>query len=184
MGKTLLLRDGLLTVRLMDEEDAAAVHRCRNLPEVSRYQGWRPTFVADVRRLAREQAQRMPGMQTEPCQLVICLEDAGQNHIAGDFGAGAFDPGRQMEIGIVIDPAWQRRGIAKRATSLLLQHLFSEGLHRVTARVDPRNTPSTCLFDGLGFRREGVARQCYWDSQHQEWTDEVCFAMLASEFAK
>lgn len=179
----LSLRDDPLCVRAMRPEDAPCVQRCRNLPEVARYQSWRPATADEVIALAHEQVGRAPGMQHEPFQLVIEYRDeSGRHHIVGDMGSGAFDPGRQMEVGIVLDPAWQGRGFATRACRLLFDHLFENGFHRVTARVDPRNAPSLRLFERLGFRREGLESQCWWDAIWQEWTDEVCFAILASEW--
>ena len=81
------------------------VHHCRNLPEVARYQGWRPKTLEEVVELAHEQAGRAPGMQKEPFQLVIEFRDEDdEHHLVGDMGTGAFDPGRQMEIGIVLEP--------------------------------------------------------------------------------
>jgi RimJ/RimL family protein N-acetyltransferase len=139
--------------------------------------------VDEVVELSHEQAEREPGMQKEPFQLMIEVRDEqGQLHIAGDMGSGAFDPGRQMEVGIVLDPAWQSRCIATGACRLLFDHLFAAGLHRITARVDPRNGASIKLFERLQFVREGIERQCWWDDAYNEWTDEVCFAVLASEW--
>lgn len=183
MSDPFRLDDGDLCVRAMQPEDAATVQRCRNLPSVARYQGWRPATAMEVVQLAHEQVGRAPGMQREPFQLVIEWRDGDGNlHLVGDMGSGAFDPGRQMEIGIVLDPTWQGRGLATRACRLLFTHLFEAGLHRITARVDPRNTPSAQLFDRLAFRREGHERLCYWDQDHNEWTDELLFATLATEF--
>jgi len=177
------LTDNDLTIRKMTSKDAASVHRCRNLPEVARYQSWRPATVAEVAELSRAQRDRAPGMQREPCQLVIEFCDAaGQRHIVGDMGSGAFDPQRQMEIGIVLDPEWQGRGFATRACRMLFEHLFAAGLHRITARVDPRNERSIRLFERLNFQREGLERQCFYDEPFQEWTDEVLFAALAREW--
>ena len=185
MPSTLPLQRDELCIRAMEPQDAAAVQRCRNLPDVSRYQGWRPATVTEVEALAREQSGRAPGMQREAYQVVIEARDAqGTPHIVGDMGTGAFDPGRQMEIGIVLDPAWQGRGIATRACRMMFDHLFANGLHRVTARIDPRNGASLRLFERLGFRQEGIERAAYWDEDWQEWTDEVCFAVLASEWAR
>lgn len=178
-----LIGDGDLCVREMRAEDAATVQRCRNLSEVARYQSWRPETVDEVVELAQQQDGRAPGMQKEPLQLVIEIRDEqGNLRVAGDMGSGAFDPGKQMEIGIVLDPAWQGRGIATRACRLLFDHLFAAGLHRITARVDPRNDASTRLFERLRFVREGLERQCWWDEAYGEWTDEICFAMLAAEW--
>lgn len=177
------IHQGDLCIRGMLPADAAAVQRCRNLPEVVRYQSWRPATVDEVVALSHEQVGRSPGMQREPFQVVIEASDAGgRRQVAGDLGSGAFDPGRQMEIGVVLDPAWQGRGIATRACRMLIDHLFGAGLHRVTARIDPRNAPSIRLFQRLQFSQEGVERQCFWDSDYGEWADEVCFAMLACDW--
>lgn len=184
MHQDLRLVDGDVVVRPMTPTDAPIVQRCRNMPEVARYQGWRPASEEEVVALAHEQLGRRPGMQREPFQLVIERMDAdGNGIVVGDMGSGAFDPGRQMEIGIVLSPQWQGLGYASRACKLLLDHLFESGLNRVTARIDPRNTPSIRLFERLRFRREGLERQCWWDEVWQEWTDEVCYAVLAEEWA-
>ena len=178
------LIDGDLVVRAMGPEDAPTVQRCRTTPEVARYQSWRPATADEVVELAHEQVGRRPGMQHEPFQLVIEHIDAdGNGVVVGDMGSGAFDPGRQMEVGIVLSPDWQGRGFASRACRLLFDHLFDEGLNRVTARIDPRNEPSIRLFERLRFRREGLEKQCWWDEVWQEWTDEVCYAVLADEWA-
>jgi RimJ/RimL family protein N-acetyltransferase len=178
-----MIHDGDLCVRAMGPEDAPIVQRCRNLPDVSRYQGWRPTTPEEVVELAHEQVGRQPGMQTEPFQLVIEFEDAdGQKHVVGDMGSGAFDPGRQMEIGIVLDSKWQGRGFATRACKMLFHHMFEAGLNRVVAKVDPRNDASLKLFERLKFRHEGLELACWYDDVWNEWTDEVCFGILASEW--
>lgn len=184
MTERFRLNKGNLTVREMGPQDAEFVQRTRNLPDVARYQSWRPATAAEVVELSHQQIGRAPGMQREPFQLVIEIEDEqGKLQLAGDMGSGAFDPGRQMEIGIVLDPAWQGHGLATRACRMLFDHLFACGLHRVTARVDPRNKPSERLFQRLQFRQEGVERACWWDEVWQEWTDEICFAVLSTEWS-
>ena len=172
-----------LVIRLMDVADAAAVQACRALAEVARYQGWSPETVAEVEDHARSQAGHVAGMQPGCCQLVIERRTEGAPHeFIGDFGVVAIDPGRQVSLGIVLHPAWQGRGLATRATTQLLGELFGRGIHRVTARVDPRNTPSWRLLERLGFRREGYEVACFYDVFDEAWTDEYCYALLAREW--
>jgi RimJ/RimL family protein N-acetyltransferase len=54
------------------------------------------------------------------------------------------------------------------------------GLHRIVGRCDGRNTPSTRLLERLGMRREAHLVQN--ELVKGEWTDEVVYAMLESEW--
>jgi aminoglycoside 6'-N-acetyltransferase len=54
------------------------------------------------------------------------------------------------------------------------------GVHRVWARVEPRNEPSVRLCERLGMRREGVLEQASWFKG--EWTDLAFYALLADEW--
>jgi len=166
-----VLADGDLVVRPMAVADARWVHRWRNHPDVVRFQGWTPATIAEVEAVAT--AQGDGGFR----QWVI--EDRGA--VVGDLGVGPTGS-PQVEIGVVLAPRTQGRGLATRAMRLLLGHLFQHGVHRVTARVDPRNLPSLRLVERIGFRREGYEVACYWDAVDRAWTDEVCFALLAREW--
>jgi len=168
------------TIRAMEASDADVVQRSRVHPENERYNGWRPATVEEVARHARSQEPGTIGKEVGIIQLVI--EQAGV--FVGDFGVQTREPLPTVELGIAIAPEAKRRGIAARTTHLLVDALFSEGVHRVVARVDPRNTPSVRLFERLGFRQEGIELQCYWDEAYREWTDEVCFAVLRTEWSE
>lgn len=169
--------DAELAVRLMGVGDAADVFACRTDPAVAELQGWFPRDVAEVEAYARAQAGKRPG---EPgiVQLVILVN----GEFVGDFGIMGSADHRQAEIGISLRPAAQGKGYATRACRLLLDDLFANGLHRMVARIDPRNLPSQRLFERLGFRREGHERECFWDTRQQVWADEYVYAILASEW--
>ena len=101
--------------------------------------------------------------------------------LVGDMAAVQRDQGRQCEVGIALDPDFQGRGLGRRCVERLAAWLFASGIHRLTARVDPRNEASIRLFDRLGWRREGLEVECFWDPDFAEWSDEVLFAKLARE---
>lgn len=171
------IEDGDLCLRAMTEADAAEVQRIRMLPGVDRYSGWRPRTVEEVAEIARDQAGRLPGSYPECFQIVV----EWQGRIVGDLAAVQRDQGRQCEVGIALDPGFQGRGLGARSMRLLTGWLFAAGLHRLVARVDPRNVPSMRLFERLGWRREGTEVECYWDADLDEWSDEAVFARLARE---
>jgi RimJ/RimL family protein N-acetyltransferase len=54
------------------------------------------------------------------------------------------------------------------------------GWHRVTARVDARNTASAALARRLGMRQEAHLVENEWFKGM--WTDELGFALLAREW--
>jgi RimJ/RimL family protein N-acetyltransferase len=54
------------------------------------------------------------------------------------------------------------------------------GLHRIAGRLDGRNTASAKVLAGLGMRQE--AHLVENERVKGEWTDEIVYAMLASEW--
>jgi RimJ/RimL family protein N-acetyltransferase len=85
------------------------------------------------------------------------------------------------EIGFVFHPDFHGHGYATEASAELLRLGFEElGMHRIIGRLDARNTGSSNLFKRLGFRQE--AHFVRNEFIKGEWTDEVVFALLASEW--
>jgi RimJ/RimL family protein N-acetyltransferase len=88
---------------------------------------------------------------------------------------------RQGEIGFVVRPDAQGRGLALEGATELLRLGFSHlGLHRITGRCDARNMASASVMTRLGMRKE--AHFVENEFVKGEWTDELVFAILASEW--
>lgn len=84
------------------------------------------------------------------------------------------------EIGWVLHPQHTGHGYAEEAARALLDLAFDHyGLHRVVARVDPRNVSSTRLCHRLGMRREAHHRLAHW--ARGEWCDVEVHALLAQD---
>ncbi len=84
------------------------------------------------------------------------------------------------EFGVTLDPAHHGRGIATRALTAALDHLFTEHhAHRVLAECDERNSAVNALFARLGLRHEGTAHEADWFKE--EWTTVETWALLDSE---
>lgn len=63
------------------------------------------------------------------------------------------------EIGIMLCPAAQGRGLATKALAEIIDHGFDAlGARRIFADIDEENIPSIRLFERLGFTREGLLR--------------------------
>jgi RimJ/RimL family protein N-acetyltransferase len=89
---------------------------------------------------------------------------------------------RGGEIGYIVHPDFQGRGLATEGARAMLQIGFETmGMHRIIARIDARNAGSARVLSRLGMRREALLLQNEWFKG--EWGDEADYAMLESEWA-
>ncbi len=87
----------------------------------------------------------------------------------------------QGEIGYIFNPDYAGRGYATEAVGMMLEAGFSQyGLHRIFARLDPRNAGSVGVVERLQFRREAHLLQN--DRFNGEWGDEFIYALLKAEW--
>jgi len=168
-----------LALRPIRPDDADAMFRYRSREDVCRYL----PFPAQTRE------QIVARFTDSPIELT----DQGQNLSLAAFeresGALVGDvvlmwhsrEHRAGEIGYVLDPAYVGNGYATEAGAALLQLGFDElGLHRIVGRLDARNTASARVLERLGMRREAHFVQN--EFIRGEWTDELVYAVLASEW--
>ena len=82
-----------------------------------------------------------------------------------------FDPHhRRAALGILIDPAYQRRGIATEAVRLVKEYAFEFlRLHQLYIHVRSDNRASIALFLQNGFRQNGVLSQ--WVATPEGYAD-------------
>lgn len=154
------------------------MYEYRSNADVARYQSWQPASLREIQEFIAtngEQPELAPGSWH---QLAIVLPD---DLLIGDVGVHLLEDGRQVEIGVTVAPTFQRRGLAAEALTAILDRFFSDcGVHRVSASIDPRNLRSIELMRRLGFRAEAHHVQSV--IIRGEWTDDVKFAILASEW--
>lgn len=87
----------------------------------------------------------------------------------------------QGEIGYIFNPDYAGRGYATEAVQTMLEIGFRHyGLHRIFARLDPRNAGSVGVVERLRFRREAHLLQN--DCFDGEWGDEFIYAQLKAEW--
>lgn len=174
----MLLETERLVLRRFRAADAPMLAAYRSDPDVARYQSWEAPFplgdaIAFVTEVGHLDPEREGWFQ-------YAIEGKDSGVLVGDVGVNRGDGGRQAEIGFTLAPAFQGRGYATEAVRRVVRFLLlEEGLHRVHATLDARNVRSARLLERLGFRREGLLRQCSW--WKGEWTDELLYAVLASE---
>jgi RimJ/RimL family protein N-acetyltransferase len=163
--------------------DVDALHAYQSLPEVCRYIPYEPRTRDEVAaRLA--DPGRVRSTLTEPGQgisLAVEIKETGQ--VAGDVMIFWSDE-TNAEIGYVIHPGYQGKGIATEAAAALLRLAFDTGqglgVHRVVARIDQRNPASAAVLTKIGMRQEAVLVENEWFKG--EWSTEVDFAILDREW--
>ena len=85
------------------------------------------------------------------------------------------------EIGFIVHPDHQGHGYATEAARVLLELAFEHlRLHRVCARLEPRNVASGRVLEKLGMRRE--AHLVENEFVKNEWQSELVYAMLRREW--
>jgi ribosomal-protein-alanine N-acetyltransferase len=90
----------------------------------------------------------------------------------------------KLEIGYILAPAQQGRGLMTEALEALLAYCFEElAVHRVEALIHPDNSASIRLAKRLGFRYEGGPLRDYW-RVGDSYMSVMVYALLAGERRK
>jgi RimJ/RimL family protein N-acetyltransferase len=168
-----------LVLRRFRAADAETLAAYRSDPAVARYQSWTaPVPIEEARAIVASLEKGDPGL---PGWFQYAIECAADKAHIGDVGVDLDENRRQAEIGFTLAPAYQRRGFAGEAVRALLDHLFRvQGLHKVSAECDARNSASARLLERVGFTREGRRRSHTWIKG--EWTDDLLYGVLAEEW--
>lgn len=169
-----------LILRRFTADDADGLFDYIRREEVRRFErGWEPSHQACVLAVER--------FSQEDKFTAAVLKATGRliGHV---YLAKASPPFiGTWELGYILHPDHQGRGLAFEACAALIDRFFREQRgHRVVAGCAPQNTRSWRLLERLGFRREGHAIEAVSfmtdESGRPVWWDEYQYAMLASEW--
>ncbi|WP_113703890.1 GNAT family N-acetyltransferase [Nonomuraea lactucae] len=170
-----------LLLRPLTHDDLEALHSYESRPDVARYLYWEPRDLDAVRVQLEKRTTRVAlHEEGDALEVAITLRDSGRL-IGNGVLIWTSREHRQGEIGYVLHPDHHGRGYATEVGRELLRLGFEGlGLHRVVGRLDGRNTASARVLEKLGMRREAHLVQ----NEHVkgEWTDEVIYAMLETEW--
>jgi RimJ/RimL family protein N-acetyltransferase len=179
---TFPLATGRLLLRPFAADDLDAVHDMQSREDVARYL-YSPPMSRDEARVMLERISKLTGFDGEVEALRLAGITSHDGLLIGDFGVWRTSREHNTgEIGFVLHPDHQGKGYAQEAMTLLLSIGFDQvGFHRIVGRCDARNLPSARLMERLGMRREAHLREN--ELIKGEWTDELIYAILASEWA-
>lgn len=179
-----ILTERLLLRPIDPDADLLAMHAYRSIPEVCRYVPFVPGTPEQLaERLADpERVRSTIDAEDQVMSLVMVRRDTGE--LVGDLVLfWHSDADLHAEVGYVLHPDHEGQGFATEGTRALLALCFDRaGAHRVSARLDERNTASARLLERLGFRHEATFVDGEWFKD--EWTTLVVYAMLDREWAQ
>lgn len=150
-------------LRALEEEDLPLLLEWRNDPKVLRFlDSYEPLSMYNHKRWFNQ----LQGDATR-AYFGIMAEDG---KLAGVIWLKEIDwRVRKAEVGIYLGRC-RGRGLGKEALRTLVKYAFGTlNLNKLWATVFSYNTASQKLFEGIGFRREGLLRQetyregCYHD---------------------
>ena len=147
-----------LILRGMRVSDAEDMFNYARRPSVTQYLTWDPHRSAEeTREYLTYVGQRYRTGDFYDWALV-CKEDS---RMIGTCGFTSFNcPADSAEIGYVLNPDYQGKGLATEAVRRVLDFGFGElNLHRIEAHFIEGNTSSLHLMERVGMTFEGYARE-------------------------
>ncbi|MGW3352966.1 GNAT family N-acetyltransferase [Nonomuraea rubra] len=170
-----------LVLRPFTADDLDAVHAYESRPDVARYLYW-AARDRDATRAALAQRVTRTALNDDgdAIDLAVTLRHSGRL-IGSCLLIWTSKAHRQGEIGYILHPDHHGHGYATEAASAMLHLGFTQlGLHRITGRLDARNTASARVLEKLHMRREATLI----DNEHVkgEWCTEAIYAILESEW--
>lgn len=174
------LRTERLIIRALNADDLERHFAIFSNPDVVHYLYEDP--------LSREQALEhlkrrcVLDLPSEGSWINFGVELVEDGVLVGELGmANLGVTHRHYEIGYVFDPAYSGHGYATEAAAMIVELAITGlGAHRVTGRLDARNTPSAEVLGRLGMRHEGTFVEN--EFVKGEWTDEEVYAVLEEEW--
>lgn len=176
------VRTARLLIRTMAIADVDDIHAYQSREDVSRYLPYLPRTRDDVvEKVTKFSAATAIGDEGDYWQLAIeRLAEPGR--VIGDvYFSLRSTANASGEVGWTLHPSYEGQGFMTEAASAIIEIAFTGiGLHRVIARIDPRNAASAALCRRLGMREEAHFTEDIWFKG--EWGDTSIFAILDREW--
>ena len=167
-----------LSLRQMTEADAPTVHFLRSDDVVMRYID-RPR--AQSLEDAKAWMDKVEDLRLNGEGVVWGIYLKGEPRMVGNILLWSFKPeAARAEVGYVMHPDFQRRGIIGEAMDCILDYAFDTiGLNGLEADIQPGNEASIRLAEKKGFRKEAHFREYYFFNG--EFKDLAIYCLLKGD---
>lgn len=160
-----------LLIRTARSDDAEAMYRRRNDPEVARYQDWQiPYPMSKVEQNLAEVAA-MDGPEPDDWWMAT-VELTATGEVIGELAVQLTEEGRTAEVGYTFAREHWGNGYAVESVEALVDWLFSDPkMTRLEGLLHPDNPASAMLLERTGFLFEGHTRLSFWlgDEASDDW---------------
>ncbi|MCQ6957894.1 GNAT family N-acetyltransferase [Mucilaginibacter aquariorum] len=167
-----------LKLRAVTNNDAAEIYAMRSNEEVMKYiDRPLPASVTEV----DEWINKVDLLQqkNESILWAITLQDS--DTLIGTIGYWRMLPEHyRAEIGYMLNPAYQGKGLMSEALNMVIQYGFNNiGLHSIEANANPANQASIKLLEKTGFVREGYFKENYYFNGN--FLDSAIYSLICSK---
>ena len=173
------LKTDRLLLRQMTLADAPGIQRVRSNTEVMKYIN-RPLTLTleDAENWIKIVIETLE--KNEGITWTICLKELPAEHI-GNIGLWRIEKENyRAEIGYMLEPAYQGRGIMYEALQKIVDYGFNEmKLHSIEAHINPANAASAALLKKADFVQEAYFKENY--CLRGEFTDTVVYSKLNNQ---
>lgn len=175
-----VLKTERLLLRQLDDRDIDAYFFFRSDPRVMQYLD-RPPVQTKEEVLEFMNKVKTNFVQNEGISWTINLAD-NPGAMIGDVAIWRIDKTHHRgEVGYMLHPDFQGRGIMHEALSAVLRYGFEQmGLHSMEANINPENKASRRLLERCGFVQEAYFRENYY--YDGRFTDSAIFSLIGREF--
>ena len=167
-------------LRPITTDDAPRIHEGSAEPEAQRWLGHKPApYTLDD---AHAYVETRRELEATGQAVTWAITDLDDDRLLGTIQWFNWTPGVECEVGFLTHPDARGRGLATRATRLVVGHVFDTlGVQRVTAFAAAGNVASRRVIERSGLRLYGIERHGAHVRDH--WVDMALYDVTASEWA-
>lgn len=171
-NKKIIAETERLILRRYKKEDLQDLFEYLSDAKVVEYEPYKPLTLDET----RENLEWRIGTDE-----MIAVELKDSHKMIGNVYVGKRDF-EAVEIGYVFNRNFWRHGYATESCKALIDHTFSNGIHRIYAECDPLNKNSWKLLETLGFQREAHFRKnvYFWKDENGKpiWKDTYVYGRV------
>ncbi len=167
-----------IILRAVEPNDLESLYRWENDVTLWKYGS---TIAPLSRHLLAQYIENYTADIARDGQLRLMIVERKSSKAVGTIDCFDYDPtNRKAGVGLLIDPAYQHRGLGREALDTFVAYAFQFlQLHQLYAHVPLCNTPSRQLFKACGFQKSGQLHD--WVHLPQGYDDALIFQKINRE---